>query len=183
MLQADNVPTTVQAVGGTALLVLSKQYTLGRVPLGSLVHTGGDSQPIEKKTEVTSDMMICEKIVRELQECSDLELACLGYYADAVDDGIIRNKLNHRLITANDGEHKACKGGIRITRTLPAYRISRRIAPTQPSFHPIHCDIEWPPAVYDIAHDAVHAFDQLVIKNKWPQLHELFLTGFEKSTR
>jgi hypothetical protein len=136
--------------------------------------------PIEKKTEVTSDMMICEKIVRELQECSDLELACLGYYVDAVDDGSIRNKLNHRLITANDGEHKACKGGIRITRTLPAYRISRRIAPTQPSFHPIHCDIEWPPAVYDIAHDAVHAFDQLVIKNKWPQLHELFLTGFEK---
>jgi hypothetical protein len=111
-------------------------------------------------------MMICENIVRELWECSELELACLGYYVD--NDDSICNKVNHCLITANDGEHKACKGAIRITRTLPAYRISRRIAPLQPSFHPIHCDIRWPPDVYGIAHDAVHAFDQLVIQNKWP---------------
>jgi hypothetical protein len=140
-------------------------------PLGSVktVHPGSGASwflgayrrglpPTKKKAEVTSDTMICENIERDLQECSAWELACLGYYVDAADAGSVCNKLNHCLVTANDGEHKACKGGIRITScTLPTYQISRRIAPTQPSFHPVHCNIVWPSAVYNIDHDAIHA--------------------------
>jgi hypothetical protein len=110
-----------------------------------------------------------------------LELACLGYYP--VDDCRVRNKVNRCLIRSNDGEHKCCKGGIRITRTFPAYRISRRIAPAQPFFHPLRCDPGWPNAVYDIAHEAIDAFDQLVRDEKWPPLHDLFMTSIEKRKR
>jgi hypothetical protein len=49
--------------------------------------------PVEKKSEVMTDTMICENIVRDLHECSALELACLGYDYP-VDDGRVRNRLN-----------------------------------------------------------------------------------------
>jgi hypothetical protein len=132
----------------------------------------------DRKAEVTTDTMICENVVLELSKRNALEIACLGYYRGS--DGHVRNKLNHRLINAIDGEHKACKGFVRITRTFPAYRMSSRISPAQPSFHPLRYDPGWPTAVYDIAREAMSSFQQLIHQQEWPPMHDLFMTSSEK---
>jgi hypothetical protein len=163
-----------------AAQVISDLEEFWESPFGSIqnVHPGSGASwflgtywrglpPTKKKAEVMTNTMICENIVQHLQECSTKELACLGYYADELDDGQVHNKLNHCLITANNGEHKSCKGGIWITHTLPSYHISCQIAPLQPSFHPLRCNPGWPIAGYNIAHEAIHAFDQLVLNKKW----------------
>jgi hypothetical protein len=116
--------------------------------------------PTKRKNEVTTDTKICRNIVSELQQRSSLEMECFGCYID--DDGRVRNKLNDRLICAIDGEHMSCKGAIRINRTFAAYRISRRISPAQPSFHPVRYDPGWPQDVYEIAAAAVKAYITLV---------------------
>jgi hypothetical protein len=105
--------------------------------------------------------------VHALQERHERELGCVGYYAD--ENGQVRNKLNHRIITANGGKHMCCKGTIPITRTFPgAYRMLRQISPLQPSFHPIRCDYEWPAAVYHIAEHAIEAFHLMVMTKNGP---------------
>ena len=135
----------------------------------------------EKKPEVTTDTMICERIVRVLHERSTLELDCLGFYKDT-NDGSVRSKLNKRLITENDGEHMCCKGMIRITQTFPAYRISRRISPAQPYFHPVWYDPGWPNEVEEIAKEAIDAYKKLVGEERWPVLHDIFKTNVEMRT-
>jgi hypothetical protein len=137
--------------------------------------------PTERKNEVTTDTKICRNIVSELQQRSSLEMECFGCYID--DDGRVRNKLNDRLICAHDGEHMSCKGAIRINCTFAAYRISRRISPAQPSFHPVRYDPGWPQDVYEIAAAAVKAYITLVEVQRWPVLHDIFLTKLEKNKR
>jgi hypothetical protein len=132
----------------------------------------------ERKHEITTDTMICGNIVSLLQQRSSLEMTCLGCYID--DDGRVRNKLNDHLICAHDGEHMSCKGAIRINRTFAAYQISRRISPAQPSFHPVRYNPGWPPAIYDIARAAIKAYITLVEVERWPLLHDIFLTNIEK---
>jgi hypothetical protein len=61
--------------------------------------------------------------------------------------------------------------------------MSRQISPSQPSFHLIWSDYEWPDAVYHIAENAIEAFHGMVNDKKWPILHDLFMTSAEKWNR
>ena len=48
-----------------------------------------------------------------MKDASPLQLASLGKYRD--DDGVVRNKINHREHTVTDAEHGACKFGMAIS--------------------------------------------------------------------
>jgi hypothetical protein len=61
--------------------------------------------------------------------------------------------------------------------------MSCQITPSQPSFHPIWCDYEWPAAVHHIAEHAIEAFHIMVDDKKWQMLHDLFMNSAEKWKR